>query len=173
MIILCPGSYPLVCQIYITKGNQYICKDLGGAICDVPELSSSYKDASSLSPDKSVCVVSDDTDVNTILLSRTLQMEGTLYFRQGTSKGHGTQYHDVSSLANFLGEHCCKNLPGFHAITGCDFIYPFFRRTKHQSFSMMINLKKKAVHIPSPTWHTWKRRSKFQWKNRFYFTYNL
>ena len=38
-------SYPVVFQIYITKGYQCILKDLGGAICDVPELSSSHKEA--------------------------------------------------------------------------------------------------------------------------------
>ena len=70
-------------------------------------------------------------------------MNGTLYFCQGTSAGRkGVEFHNVSSLANFLGEHCCRNLSAFHALTGSDFTYSFFRRTKFRSFTIMMNLKK-------------------------------
>ena len=47
-------------------------------------------------------------------------MKGTLYFRQGF--GNNIEYHHVSTLADYLDEHCCRNLPSFHALTGCDFI---------------------------------------------------
>ena len=86
-----PGSYRIHWFVkYTRKGNQYILKDLDGAICDVPVLCSSHKEAdarlvfhavyaSLISPDKSVCVVSDNTDANIILLSTALQMKGTLF----------------------------------------------------------------------------------------------
>ena len=113
----------------MTKGEQCIVKYPQGEVYEVDELHSKLKEAdprlafhavhaSSLSPD----------------------MKGTLYFRQGV--GNDIEYHDVSSLATHLGEHCCKNIPSFHALTGCDFTYPFYRRTKFQSFTMMMNLKK-------------------------------
>ena len=91
---------------------------------------------------RAVALLADDTDVYVILLSVVNEMKGTLYFRQGkTSMGKGIEYHNVSAMASFLGEQCCKVLPAFHALTGCDVTYPFFGRSKFTAFSMMINLK--------------------------------
>ena len=95
--------------------------------------------------------MADDTDVYVILLSIAKEMKGTLYFRQGKSTvGKGIEYHNVSAKASFLGEHCCKIIPAFHALTGCDITYPFFGR--FTAFSMMVNLKnaknrKNTVHL--------------------------
>jgi len=98
--------------------------------------------ASRQEPNQPVAVVSDDNDVFVILLS-IAEMHGELYFRQGkVTVGKGIEYHNVSSLASHLGAACCGILPGFHALTGCDFTYPFFRRTKYTAFSMMMNVKK-------------------------------
>ena len=89
-----------------------------------------------------MAVVSDDTDVFVILLSIATEMHGELYFSQGkVTVGKGIEYHNVSSLASHLGAACCGILAGFHALTGCDFTYPFFRRTKYTAFSMMMNVK--------------------------------
>ena len=74
-------------------------------------------------------------------------MKGTLYFRQGV--GNNIQYHNVSSLADYLGEHCYRNLPSFHALIGCDFTYPFYRRAKFQVFTLMMNLKKAKKRVVS------------------------
>ena len=99
--------------------------------------------ASHLEPGKSVGVVSDDSDVFFILLSVSCEMRGNLYFRQGKKTvGKGIEYHNVSSLAEHLAEPCCRNLPAFHALTGCDFTFAFFRRSKLTSFNMMMNMKK-------------------------------
>ena len=77
-------------------------------------------------------------------------MHGDLYFRQGKSTiGKGIEYDNVSSLASYLGEECCRILPGFHALTGSDFTNPFFRRSKNQSFSLMMNLKKSRNRLAS------------------------
>ena len=85
-------------------------------------------------------VVADDTDVFIILLSVSLHMKGTQLFRQGTS--YCIQYHNVSSLAEHLGDECCRSLPAFHAITGSDFTYPFYGRSKNRAFNMMVNINK-------------------------------
>ena len=67
-----------------------------------------------------------------ILLSIATEMHGELYFRQGkVTVGQGIEYQNVSSLASHLGAACCGILSGFHALTGCDFTYPFFQRTKY------------------------------------------
>ena len=94
--------------------------------------------SSNLYPNQSVCVVADDTDVYILLLSVASQMKSTLLFRQGTS----IEYHNVSALAEHLGYECCKNLPAFHALTGCDFTYTFYGRSKNRAFNMMINISK-------------------------------
>ena len=53
-------------------------------------------------------------------------MNGTLYFRQGTTNNKdGKMYHNVTALAHLLGRKYCVNLPSFHALTGSDFTYSF------------------------------------------------
>ena len=142
----------------VTNGNKCIFKGTEVEVLEIQDLQSKHKEAdsrlafhamyvSSLSPDLSICVVSDDTDVFINLLSIVNNMKGTLYFRQGV--GNNIQYHNVSSLADYLGEHCCRNLPSFHALTGCDFTYPFYRRAKFQVFTLMINLKKAKKRVVS------------------------
>ena len=82
------------------------------------------------------------TDVYIILVSVVKEMKGTLYFRQGKSTvGKGIEYRNVTALV-LLGEKCCKNLPGYHALSACDITYPFFQRSKFLAFSLMMNLKK-------------------------------
>ena len=145
------GKYKFNRPVYVTKEKKSFLIQ-NGTSTDVPELFSNHKEAdprlalhavyaSSIAPNEAVCVVCDDTDVFIILLSIATQMKGDLFFRQGRSTGKGLEYHNVRSLAEKLGDECCKNLPAFHALTGCDFTYPFYRRSKYQSFVNMMNLK--------------------------------
>ena len=147
---LLKGFYSFNRPVYVTNGEKCVSIQ-NGNLSNVAELQCYHKEAdlrlafhavyaSNISTGEPVCVVSDDTDVFVILLSIVSHMKGTLFFRQG--KGTDLEYHNVSSLGEVLGEQCCKNLPAFHALTGCDFTYPFFRRTKYQAFVMMMNLKK-------------------------------
>ena len=127
---------------------------MDNSLSDIPELSCTHKEAdprlalhavhaSRCYPGKNIAVVSDDTDVYIILLSVIPKMRGQLFFRQGKSTvGKGIEYHNVTSLAGVLGERCCRNLPAFYALTGCDFTYPFFQRSKYLVFSLMMNLRK-------------------------------
>ena len=126
----------------MTKLDQCVLKCPDGSLVDIEDLTCTHKEAdprlalhavyaSRLHPGKSVAVVSDDTDVYIILLSIAKEMEGELYFRQGKSTvGKGIEYHNVTSLAALLGDESCRALPAFHALTGCDFTYPFFQRSK-------------------------------------------
>ena len=141
---------------YVTKGNKGIFKGTEVEVLEIQDLQSKHKEAdprlafhtvyASLSPAESISVVSDDTDVFIILLSIVNNMKGTWYFRKGV--GNNIQYYNVSSLADYLGEHCCENLPSYHALTGCDFTYPFYRRAKFQVFTLM-NLKKAKKRVVS------------------------
>ena len=154
------GHYNFNRPVYITRESKCILLNQGNTE-EICELRSNHKEAdprialhafydSSKALGKPISVVSDDTDVFIILLSVVDHMKGVLYFRQGkNTTGSGIEYHNVSALAEVLGKHCCKNLPAFHALTGCDFTYPFFRRAKYQAFVMMMNLRKAKKRLPS------------------------
>ena len=148
--------------IYITNDEKCVLKKVDGSLIVCEELACTHMEAdprlalhavfaSQKEPNKPVAVVSDDTDVFVILLSIATEMLGELYFRQGKlTVAKGIEYHNVSSLASHLGAACCRILPAFHALTGCDFTYPFFRRSKYMAFSMMMNTKnnrKKGVTL--------------------------
>ena len=61
-----------------------------------------------------------------------------LCIRHGTlSSKDGILYHDVTSLHNHLGDNICRIMPGFHALTGSDYTYPFFGRSKYGIFKKM------------------------------------
>ena len=81
-----------------------------------------------------------------ILLFVASEMLGDLYFRQGTTNKGGVVYHNIGSLAGYLGEDISKNLVSFHALTGSDFTFPFFRRSKYQAYKVMVN-KTKSVSL--------------------------
>ena len=143
------GNYSFEKTVFITRGEKCFLKRPNEMAIEVPELQTYVTEAdprlalhavysSNLYPNQSVCVVADDTDVYILLLSVASQMKSTLLFRQGTS----IEYHNVSALAEHLGYECCKNLPAFHALTGCDFTYTFYGRSKNRAFNMMINISK-------------------------------
>ena len=154
------GEYVFNKPVHITSGGKCYSKNPDDEFIEVPELETKLKEAdprlalhaihvSKIYPNESICVVSDDTDVFIILLSIALHINGTLLFRQGTSSR--LEYHNVSSLAAHLGDKCCRNLPAFHALTGCDFTFTFYGRTKNRAFNLMIN--KNNAKRRSTTFH--------------------
>ena len=79
--------------------------------------------------------MADDTDVSVLLLFTSHSCDSELYFRQGTQfSKHGMTYNNVKSLSDPLGSNICQVLPGFHALTGCDYTIPFYDRSKYGSF---------------------------------------
>ena len=119
-------------DIYVTKGNQCYQStvEVPNEAMEVPDLKLNHREAdprialhtvyASLTDESSaVCVVADDMDVYILLLLYMSQYcSGEVYFRQCTgSSNHGITYHDVKSLANYLGEAVCKIMPAFHALT--------------------------------------------------------
>ena len=51
------------------------------------------------------------------------------------------RYAHITALANHIGPVLCKALPGYHALTGCDYTSPFFGKGK-------VNPLKKAEKSP-------------------------
>ena len=93
--------------------------------------------------------MADDTDVFILLLHVSINCNETLYFRQGiTSSGDGITYHNVTSLSSQLGEKICAILPAFHSLTSSDFMKPFFRRSKINSFKKLLS-KPESINLMS------------------------
>ena len=42
----------------------------------------------------------------------------------GHSSDNARRYVHITELANHLGTAVCKTLPGYHALTGCDYTPP-------------------------------------------------
>eukprot|EP00112_Aurelia_sp_Birch-Aquarium-sp1_P017225 Seg3972.2 transcript_id=Seg3972.2/GoldUCD/mRNA.D3Y31 product="hypothetical protein" protein_id=Seg3972.2/GoldUCD/D3Y31 len=136
-------------DLFVTKGSQcfFKAKERDAWDC-VPSLCSSHKEADqrlalhaayASSNHNGVCVVADDTDVYILLLYVSRRCTSSLYFRQGVmSTKQGITYHDIKSLAAFLGESICEALPAFHALTGCDYTMPFFGRSKFSIFKKVL-----------------------------------
>ena len=134
-------------EIFVTKGEKCY-HSSGDIVLEVTELESLQKEADPRLAlhtvyasfyHSGVCTVADDTDVFILLLFLADRCVSQLYFRQGTqSSKEGVTYHDVKSLANHLGSNVCKNLPGFHALTGCDYTNPFYGRSKYGSYKQML-----------------------------------
>ena len=126
-------------EVYVTKDGQCFHKQPTISIVPVADLRSTHKEADyriALHPvyaDK-VCVVSDDTDVYILLLFVSNKCDGHIYLRQGT--GDATTYHDIKALANILGDDICNIIPAFHALTGCDYTFKLFFRTKSKAFNV-------------------------------------
>ena len=72
-----------------------------------------------------------------LLLFVSNKCDGHIYLRQRT--GDATTYHDIKALANILGGDICNIIPAFHELTGCDYTFKFFFRTKSRAFNVMMS----------------------------------
>ena len=105
-------------NIFATEEKKYFVKYANQVAIEKPELFSMHREAGhrlafrakcSADSGDSVCVVADDTDVYILLLFISNQANGTIYFRQGTSSSkQGITYHNVTTLANELGNDIWK-----------------------------------------------------------------
>jgi hypothetical protein len=64
----------------------------------------------------------------------------TLWMDVGNSSDNARRLVNISKLADKLGPIVCKALPGFHALTGCDYTAAFFRKGKIYLRSYVCNL---------------------------------
>ena len=117
-----------------------------------PELNSNHREADQKIPmhavyvgqsqNQIICVVADDSDIYLSLLFVCHRIPVKLYFRQGKSTDKaGITYHDVSSLAEKLGVEVCLIILCFHALTGSDFTFAFYYRSKITVFRKMLKTK--------------------------------
>ncbi|GBP33556.1 hypothetical protein EVAR_28711_1 [Eumeta japonica] len=79
-----------------------------------------------------------DTDIAAIMLGNMHHLKNDdshVWILTGT--GNNQRYVDISSIYKQLGPSLCRSLPGFHAITGCDYNPAFFKKGKQRPFSIL------------------------------------
>ena len=128
-------------NLYVNKEIECFNKPIGSTKVRCPGLDSTHREADQMIPmhavsaggcaDDTICVLADDSDIFISLLYVSHLIPSKLYFRQGkSSEKKGITYHDVHSLANNLGRNICNILPCFHTLTGSDYTFPFYYRSK-------------------------------------------
>ena len=146
---ICENDVLLNKDVYVTKGENCFRKNKNMSAVSITELASNHKEADqriayhaiySSQHNNNVCIVADDSDVYILCLFVAAYCKGIVYFRQGTQAGkQGITYHNITSLARYLGKEVCDILPNFHALTGSDYTNPFYKRSKIQAFKKMIS----------------------------------
>ena len=75
---------------------------------------------------KDMCVADDDSDLFILLLDVSEHIKSHIYYRQDKSTGKdGTAFHEINSLAGYLGESICNALLAFHVLTCSDYTSTF------------------------------------------------
>lgn len=91
--------------------------------------------ASKINSDCNVVVKCSDTDIVVIMLGNLHKITAKIYIECGVSNSR--HVIDVNALHTLLGLDLCKALPGFHALTGCDYNPAFFREGKQRPFKIL------------------------------------
>ena len=113
---------------------QYVCSPVEADTRMVYHLSVLSKAV----PRESAVVCSTDTDVMVILLYHANKLEANVWMDLRHSSDN------TRELANHLGPVLCKALPGYHALTGCDYTSSFFRKGK---VNQLKKAEKCALHL--------------------------
>ena len=106
-----------------------------------PEFSSSHIEADTMlvyhlnmisesSPKQNVVVRATDTDIMIILLYHVPNFKLNVWMDLGHSSDNTRRYVHITELARHLGPVFCKALPGYHALTGCDYTAAFLGKGK-------------------------------------------
>lgn len=90
-----------------------------------------------------------DTDIAAIMLGNMHHLKNKdshVWILTGT--GNKQRYVDLKKIHEHLGLSLCRSLPGFHALTGCDFNPAFFKKGKQRPFNILRKKKRisRSVH---------------------------
>ena len=96
------------------------------------------------SPGQNVVVRATDTDIMVALLYHSRQLKVNLWMDLGHSGDNTRRYAHITALANHIGPVLCKTLPGYHALTGCDYTSSFFGKGK---LSPLKKAEKSPLHL--------------------------
>lgn len=79
-----------------------------------------------------------DTDIAIIMLGHMHNLkndDSNVWLNAGT--GNNQRYINLTKVYEHLGPSLCRSLPGFHALTGCDFNPAFFKKGKQRPFNLL------------------------------------
>ena len=83
--------------------------------------------------------MADDRDIYLSLIHISHEIKSDVLFRHGKVNDKNViTFHDVKFIADTLGREICRILPCFHALTGSDYIFPFYFPSKTQVFKKML-----------------------------------
>ncbi|XP_047992980.1 uncharacterized protein LOC125231567 [Leguminivora glycinivorella] len=112
-----------------------------------------------------VLLKTSDTDVLIIMLGNIDHLQSDdleIFMELGT--GNSKRCINITKLHTKLGLSLCKSLPGFHAITGCDYNPSFFQKGKVRPFNILMknNTYQKALADIGDAHRTGLRDNVFQ-----------
>ncbi|XP_053954504.1 uncharacterized protein LOC128860783 [Anastrepha ludens] len=87
---------------------------------------------------ENVLIKCSDTDILIIMLGNMDHLshdELHIFMELGT--GNNKRCIDINDLSEQLGPSLCQSLPGFHALTGCDYSPAFYRKGKKRPFQIL------------------------------------
>ena len=101
-------------------------------------------------PEDTICIVTDDTEIYLSLIHISHEIKSNVFFRQDkVNDKDGKTFHDARSIANTLGPEICPILPCFHALTGSDYTFPFYFRSKIQVLMKMLAMSNSHLLLQS------------------------
>jgi hypothetical protein len=95
--------------------------------------------ACKLDSDAHVTIRCSDTDILVIMLGNMNFIPNDLKISMHVGTGNHQRFIDINKLYQTLGPHLCSSLPGFHALTGCDFNPAFYLKRKKKPFQILRN----------------------------------
>lgn len=84
-----------------------------------------------------IVIRSVDTDIVAIMLAHMHHLKNDSFVWMLTGTGNNLRYVDLTKIHAELGESVCQSLPGFHAITGCDYNPALFRKGKLKPYQLL------------------------------------
>lgn len=96
----------------------------------------------SIDYDANILIRSSDTDVLTIMLGNMEHLKHSQTVWMNVGVANAQRFVNVSELYKKLGCTLCNSLPGFHALTGCDYNPAFFRKGKKKPFTILESSEK-------------------------------
>jgi 5'-3' exonuclease len=101
--------------------------------------------ACKLDSDAHVTIRCSDTDILVIMLGNMNFIPNDLKISMHVGTGNHQRFIDINKLYEALGPHLCSSLPGFHALTGCDFNPAFYRigkKNRSRFFEILKRIRK-------------------------------
>lgn len=128
------------CYVF-TATDGRVLKEIDERLCSTHEEADSKMIAhlTSIPSPANVVLRTADTDVFIVALGNIHKIKSgvNVFIELGLASKNTIRFVDLTSLSKRLGPKLCKSLPGFHALTGCDYTPSFAYKGKMRPLSML------------------------------------